>query len=88
MAILKERRVQKHIETLDALKLLNSKPRSNGGKIPWQQQAHSSKQMPIPIQKQQVQLRQRESRGQMPVLQQPLRHSEPVVVTTQWETFD
>ncbi|XP_059443795.1 BAG family molecular chaperone regulator 1-like [Corylus avellana] len=82
------RRVQKHIETLDALKLLNSKPRNNGGKIPWQQQAHSSKQMPIPIQKQQVQLRQRESRGQMPVLQQPLRHSEPVVVTTQWETFD
>ncbi|KAE8055252.1 hypothetical protein FH972_012104 [Carpinus fangiana] len=83
-----ERRVQKHIETLDALKLLNSKPRSNGGKVPWQQQAHSSKQIPIPIQKQQVQLRQRESSGQMPVLQQPLRHSEPVVVTTQWETFD
>ncbi|XP_062146518.1 BAG family molecular chaperone regulator 1-like [Alnus glutinosa] len=69
------RRVQKHIETLDALKLQNSKPRSNVGKIPWQQQAHSSRQIPIiPVQKQQG--------------QQPLRHSESVVVTTQWETFD
>jgi hypothetical protein len=75
MAILKVSRVQKHIETLDALKLQNSKPRRNVGKIPWQQQAHSSRQIPIiPVQKQQG--------------QQPLRHSESVVVTTQWETFD
>ncbi|KAK9984463.1 hypothetical protein SO802_033988 [Lithocarpus litseifolius] len=85
------RRVQKHIETLDKMKLHNSKPGSSGGNIPWQQQAaNSSKQMCVPMQKHHVQMRQMESKGQMQGLQQqqPLRHSESFVVTTQWETFE
>lgn len=82
------KRLQKHIETLDALKLQNSKSSSKGGKIPWQTQTHSSGQMSIPMQKQQVQLRQREPTGQMPVPQQPSWHSDSVVVTTKWEIFE
>ncbi|XP_050266030.1 BAG family molecular chaperone regulator 1-like [Quercus robur] len=84
-------RVQKHIETLDKMKLHYSKPGSSGGNIPWQQQqANSSKQMSVPMQKHHVQMRQMESKGQMQGLQQqqPLRHSESFVVTTQWETFE
>lgn len=75
------RRVQNQIETLDALKLKYSKIRS-------QQQAHSSRKMPIPMQKQQAQLRQRDSREGIPQLRQLPRHSDSVVVTTKWETFD
>ncbi|KAG2677389.1 hypothetical protein I3760_12G095800 [Carya illinoinensis] len=83
------RRVQKHIETLDALKLQNSKPRNNGGKSPCQPQADSSRQQSMPMQIQQVQLRQREPTGKMPMLlQKPEWHSESIVATTQWETFD
>ena len=88
---LKVRRVQKHIETLDKMKLHHSKPGGSGGNIPWQQQeANSSKQMSVPMQKHHVQIRQMESKGQMQGLQQqqPLRHSESFVVTTQWETFE
>ncbi|KAF3973444.1 hypothetical protein CMV_003138 [Castanea mollissima] len=85
------RRVQKHIETLDKMKMHYSKPGGSGGNIPWQQQeANSSNQMSVPMQKHHVQMRQMESRGQMQGLQQqqPLRHSESFVVTTQWETFE
>lgn len=85
------RRVQKHIETLDEMKLHYSKPGGSGGNIPWQQQeSNSSKQMFVPMQKHHVQMRQMESKGQMQGLQQqqPLQHSESFVVTTQWETFE
>ncbi|KAL4602704.1 hypothetical protein ACB092_10G073500 [Castanea dentata] len=85
------RRVQKHIETLDKMKMHYSKPGGSGGNIPWQQQeANSSNQMSVPMQKHHVQMRHMESRGQMQGLQQqqPLRHSESFVVTTQWETFE
>ncbi|GMY30204.1 BAG family molecular chaperone regulator 1-like [Fagus crenata] len=86
------KRVQKHIESLDKLKLHCSMPGGSGGnstKIPQQQRAHSSRQMSMPMQKHQVQLKKMESKGQKQGLQQqPLQHSESFVVTTQWETFE
>lgn len=52
----KVKRVQKHIETLDMLKI-----------------AKANEDNKVDCGKKQ---------------QQPLRHSDPVVVTTKWETFD
>ncbi|CAL5364341.1 unnamed protein product [Camellia sinensis] len=91
------RRVQKYVETLDLLKIKNSMPKSNGSQIPqpqapFQQQKYSNGQISSPNQQQQV----RRSVGHLPTQTQPLpphqrpRHSTsgPVVITTQWETFD
>ncbi|KAK2985100.1 hypothetical protein RJ640_022978 [Escallonia rubra] len=98
------KRVQKYVETLDVLKLQNSKiPSSNGSHSPvqpaspvqqHQQHRHSNGQVPSPIQQQQS----RRSVGHSPLSismptplqQQPSRHStsSPVVITTQWETFE
>lgn len=88
MSFLKEKRVQKYIETLDMLKLQNSTANSNGGKISLQRQENSIGKMPIPIQNQPVQPKQMNVTVQMPMQQPPLQHSESVVVTTKWETFD
>ncbi|KAA8522344.1 hypothetical protein F0562_013295 [Nyssa sinensis] len=67
------RRVQKYIETLDMLKIRNSMLQ-----VPLQQK-HSIGQMAIPLQKQEDQMKQRNLGGQK---------LGPVVVTTEWETFD
>ncbi|XAR66203.1 hypothetical protein NMG60_11012330 [Bertholletia excelsa] len=75
------RRVQKYVETLDMLKIKNSVPSSNGGQIPQEQSS----------------FQQEESNGYLPVQPQPQpkpsepprnSNSGPVVITTQWETFD
>ncbi|KAF2297662.1 hypothetical protein GH714_002026 [Hevea brasiliensis] len=71
---IKERRVQKYIETLDMLKLRNSINNRTEDKIPKQQEENSTGKKPIPMQKL--------------VQQQILRHSESFVITTNWETFD
>ncbi|CAN6569390.1 unnamed protein product [Malus baccata var. baccata] len=96
----KLQRKMQYVETLDVLKAKNSSPSSNGSQIPKQvQQRHSDghsngnghRLAPIqehqprnlvdypPTHNQQVQQQE-----------QPSRHSAsgPVVVTTQWETFD
>lgn len=87
-SILKERKVQKYIETLDMLKLQNSKDNGNEVKIAMQKQENSSGKMPIPMQKQPVGPRQKNITVQLPIQQQLLRHSESFVITTNWETFD
>lgn len=76
MMIMKVKRVQKYIETLDMLKARNSKLGNyeGGPKVPLQK-ITTNKQTPTPIQKKQHE--QRNSTGCM-----------PVVVTTKWETFD
>lgn len=96
------RRVQKYVETLDILKVKNSMPSSNGGHIPKQAQSqrqsnsYGNGRILAPIQEHQP----RHSLGSLPThqqqgqkqqqQQQPSSHSTsgPVVVTTQWETFD
>ncbi|GMP70133.1 hypothetical protein CsSME_00029114 [Camellia sinensis var. sinensis] len=90
------RRVQKLVETLDMLKIKNSMSMSNGSPIPQQQppfhqQRYSNEQTPSPNQQQQP----RHSLGHVPLhkppqMSQSSRHSMsgPVVITTQWETFD
>lgn len=60
----KVRRVQKHIETLDMLK------------------------MPRPKEGSKLEERQNTRVEQIVKKQQPLKHSDSVVVTTKWETFD
>lgn len=66
------RRVQKHIETLDMLKM--SKPNEGNNNI------KKESKVDCDVPKQHLQEKQQE--------QQPLKHSESVVVTTKWETFD
>ncbi|CAK7335445.1 unnamed protein product [Dovyalis caffra] len=63
---------------------------SNGGKIPLQQRDNSTGKVAIPMQKHSVQSKQQNATREMPSRQQRpiLRHSESVVVTTTWETFD
>ncbi|KAM2722038.1 hypothetical protein EV2_043027 [Malus domestica] len=94
------KRVQKCVETLDVLKVKNSLPSSNGSQIPKQvQQRHSNGHSNgnghrlAPIQEHQP----RRSVGYSPTHNQQLQQQEqpsgqsasgPVVVTTQWETFD
>ncbi|KAF2313229.1 hypothetical protein GH714_009896 [Hevea brasiliensis] len=85
---MQERKVQKYIETLDMLKLQNSKDNSNEDKIAMQQQENSSGKMPTPMQKQPVRPRQKNTTVELPIQQQLLRHSESFVITTNWETFD
>ncbi|XP_022716374.1 BAG family molecular chaperone regulator 1-like isoform X2 [Durio zibethinus] len=83
-----EKKVQKHIETLDAMKLQNKTPRSNGDKIQVKQHEHSMEKGPIATQKEQMQEKQKSLTDQMPTMRQKQRQSEPVVFTTKWETFD
>ncbi|KAK6263546.1 Ubiquitin-like domain - like 10 [Theobroma cacao] len=84
-----ERKLQKQVETLDAMKLQKTMPRSKGDKIPVKQHEHSIGKGPIATQKEQTQEKQKSLIAQMPMLQQTQRHSEQsVVFTTKWETFD
>ncbi|CAL9064270.1 unnamed protein product [Musa banksii] len=71
------KRVQKYVETLDAIKIKNSSPRANG---------QSSKQQHHRIQPQhqeQMQQKRRDLQQTHPRFQQ-----QPVVVTKNWETFE
>ncbi|KAK4403565.1 BAG family molecular chaperone regulator 1 [Sesamum angolense] len=94
------RRVQKCVETLDTLKLKNSAPASNADHVSLQQK-HSNGNVPLqnsngsvssPIQQQPARHSIMYSLIDSPNHQQhPLSHSAlgaPVVITTQWETFD
>ncbi|KAL0282726.1 UNVERIFIED_CONTAM: BAG family molecular chaperone regulator 1 [Sesamum radiatum] len=94
------RRVQKCVETLDTLKLKNSAPASNANHVSLQQK-HSNGNFPLqnsngsvssPIQQQPARHSIMYSLIDSPNhQQQPLSHSAsgaPVVITTQWETFD
>ncbi|XP_027337830.1 BAG family molecular chaperone regulator 1-like [Abrus precatorius] len=74
------RRVQKHIETLDKLKMprANSTPLKNGDNMPWESMVHFG-----------VHMQGRQGNNVVernPKKQQP--HSDSVVVTTYWEAFD
>ncbi|KAA8521976.1 hypothetical protein F0562_012710 [Nyssa sinensis] len=76
------RRVQEYIETLDMLKVRNrnSMLGRNGLKVPLQQQQkHSIGQMPI---------RMRKQHDQMKLRNLTVQKLGPIVVTTEWETFD
>ena len=73
----KVRRVQKHIETLDMLRMAreNSISLKNEEKnLARESKVHCGDHM--------------QGRQGNPKKQQPLKHSESVVVTTKWETFD
>ncbi|KAJ4835658.1 hypothetical protein Tsubulata_021707 [Turnera subulata] len=91
---MQERRVQGHIEVLDMLKLSKSKDSCNGGQTPLRQMENPSGQMPGRVKTQPVQSKHRDATVEKPMQQQqqqqprPSRHTKPVVVTTQWETFD
>ncbi|KAM5572603.1 BAG family molecular chaperone regulator 1-like [Rosa sericea] len=86
------RRVQKYIEILDMLKYQNSKSSSNGAKIQLQKQDNPIGQISRdlrPMQKQQPPTKMGNSVRTIPKMQQQQqRHSESVVVTTKWETFE
>ncbi|KAL0341083.1 UNVERIFIED_CONTAM: BAG family molecular chaperone regulator 1 [Sesamum radiatum] len=99
-SLLTVRRVQKCVETLDTLKLKNSAPASNANHVSLQQK-HSNGNFPLqnsngsvssPIQQQPARHSIMYSLIDSPNhQQQPLSHSAsgaPVVITTQWETFD
>ncbi|KAL0358989.1 UNVERIFIED_CONTAM: BAG family molecular chaperone regulator 1 [Sesamum angustifolium] len=94
------RRVQKCVETLDTLKLKNSAPASNADHVSLEQK-HSNGNVPLqnsngsvssPIQQQPARHSIMYSLIDSPNHQQQLTsHSAsgaPVVITTQWETFD
>ncbi|CAN6709621.1 unnamed protein product [Malus baccata var. baccata] len=96
----KLQRKMQYVETLDVLKAKNSSPSSNGSQIPKQvQQRHSDGHSNgnghrlAPIQEHQprnsVDYPPKHNQ-QVQQQEQPSRHSAsgPVVVTTQWETFD
>lgn len=94
------RRVQKYVETLDMLKLKNSSSTTNGTKTPKQQTPipqqqttprYSNGHLSSPNQHQQPRtLAVPLSKQTHPQQDQTARHSTsgPVVITTQWETFD
>lgn len=73
---LQVKRVQKYVETLDALKIKNSLPHSSNGDTSRIQQSSS--------------VQQARHSSAAPVPLQPARHSpsSSVVITTRWETFD
>ncbi|XP_050377313.1 BAG family molecular chaperone regulator 1-like [Argentina anserina] len=86
------RRVQKYIEILDVLKHQNSNSTRNGAKIQLQTQdnpsGHISKDS-RPMQRQQAATKTGNSVRTVPKMQQQQQsHSESVVVTTKWETFE
>ncbi|PQQ21406.1 BAG family molecular chaperone regulator 1 [Prunus yedoensis var. nudiflora] len=88
---LQVKRVQKYIGILDMLKYQSSKSSSNGAKIQLQQQenpiGHMSRDSK-PVQKPRAPWKLEKSVRTIPAQQQPQKHSESVVVTTKWETFD
>lgn len=82
---MKVKRVQKHIETLDILKM--QKPKS----IPLKNEKNMQRKSKVlcGVQKQHMQGKQGNiAVEQIPKKQQPLKHCDSVVVTTKWETFD
>lgn len=79
--LFQEKRVQSYIETLDVLKLRNTKLSSKSGKVPLHKQEHSNGKVPVPLQNQTKHRNLRE-------LKHPFRDSKSFVVTTKWETFD
>ncbi|KAM7491657.1 hypothetical protein LguiA_034578 [Lonicera macranthoides] len=92
------KRVQKYVETLDMLKIKNSmmKPTTNETvnspshhhqPSPIQQQ-HRPSNGQAPPEHQPLQPQSRRSYGHLPPQPPPPQPSAPVVVTTQWETFD
>ncbi|KAB2069662.1 hypothetical protein ES319_A08G108300v1 [Gossypium barbadense] len=96
------RRVQKYVETLDMLKIKNAMPSNNGGQMEIQNQhKHTNGQKLAPTQEQKprhfngqrlapIQEQQSSnSIAHLPIHQQHHQSaSGPVVVTTNWETFD
>lgn len=81
----KVKRVQKHIETLDTLKM----PRPNSVPLKNEHNMLRESKVKSGVQKQHLQERQMNTTvEQTPKKQQPLKHSDSVVVTTKWETFD
>ncbi|MBA0583764.1 BAG family molecular chaperone regulator 1 [Gossypium raimondii] len=95
------RRVQKYVETLDMLKIKNAMPSNNGGQMEIQNQhKHTNGQKLAPTQEQKprhfnwqrlapVQEQQSSnSIAHLPIHQHHQSASGPVVVTTNWETFD
>ncbi|KAK7251251.1 hypothetical protein RIF29_34285 [Crotalaria pallida] len=72
--------VQKHIETLDMLKMPNPKsiPQKSEENIQTKNKVHCG------VEKQHIELVEQSHKK----LQQPIKHSDSVVVTTKWETFD
>ncbi|MBA0610782.1 hypothetical protein Godav_011571 [Gossypium davidsonii] len=95
------RRVQKYVETLDMLKIKNAMPSNNGGQMEIQNQhKHTNGQKLAPAQEQKprhfnwqrlapVQEQQSSnSIAHLPIHQHHQSASGPVVVTTNWETFD
>ena len=79
------RRAQKHIETLDMMKM----PRSNSIPLKNEDNLQSERKVHSGAQKQHMQGRHdNKAVEQIPKKQQPLKHSDSVVVTTKWETFD
>ncbi|PON46244.1 Molecular chaperone regulator [Trema orientale] len=79
------RRVQKNIETLDMVKLQSGNSSSIEGKTHSQRQGNSTIDKSKPILKPQNKGNYTEKK---PFLQKTLNHSESIVVTTKWETFD
>lgn len=83
------KRVQKYIETLDMVKLQNAKSSTVEGRTRDRRQENSVNKKLKPVHKTvQQPLNQGNYTAQKPVFQRPLKHSENVVVTTKWETFD
>lgn len=78
------KRVQRYVETLDAIKIKNAMPRANG-----RPQAKEQPQWPHQKSHQphhhQQQMQQKKMHLQQPQNGLP---QQPVVVTTNWETFD
>lgn len=79
--LFQEKRVQSYIETLDLLKLRNTKLSSKSDEVSLQKQEHSYGKVTVPLQKQAKQRNLTE-------LKHPFRDSDSFVVTTKWETFD
>ncbi|CAI9106825.1 OLC1v1006054C1 [Oldenlandia corymbosa var. corymbosa] len=98
------KRVQKLVETLDVLKIKNSTPSSNGDTSSMANHINIEKSSPVQLQQQRrnsydhvpspVEQHRAQHSGGMLMQQQeqlqPSRHSAsgPVLITTQWETFD
>ena len=79
------RRVQKYIETLDMIKVQTAKSSSMEGKVHNQRQGNSTIDKSKPIQK----LRNEGNYNEKKLVsQKPLNHSESILVTTKWETFE
>ncbi|KAJ8766166.1 hypothetical protein K2173_021683 [Erythroxylum novogranatense] len=80
-----ECRIKMAIETLDTLKLKNSYGNGKGGEVSLHKNDDLTEK---PMQKQPFQPKNRNVTVEMPVQAGASRHSESVVITTKWETFD